>query len=92
MSNSIAKKDGQIEEYKAELAKLNSIISVYSADKQNAQTEQLNSIASKLRSEYRDFKDVENEEMSLDLGENFRFQLQSVFRILAKSGIDVEKR
>ena len=71
---------------------MKSVLSVYNADKQNAQSEQLNAIASKLKSEYRDFKDAENEEMTLDLGENFRFQLQSIFRILAKAGIDIEKR
>lgn len=81
-----------LEEVTAENVRLNSIISVYSSDKQNSQSEQLNSIASKLKSEYMDFKDVECEEMTIDLGENFRFQLQSVFRILAKAGIDIEGR
>lgn len=85
-------KSAEIEKLKAEKEKLSSVISVYSADKLSSQTEQLNSIASKLKSEYRDFKDAESEEMTIDLGENFRFQLQSVFRILAKAGIDVEKR
>lgn len=75
-----------------ELDKLKSVLSVYSADKQNTQTERLNAIASSLKSEYRDFMDAANEEMTLDLGENFRFQLQSVFRILAKAGVDVGKR
>ena len=45
-----------------------------------------------MKPEYRDFKEVENEEMSIDLGENFRFQIQSIFKILAKAGIDVERR
>lgn len=75
-----------------EIERLNSILSVYSADKENAQREQLNSIAAKLRTEYRDFKDAENDEMTVDLGENFRFQLTQVFKILIKAGIDVEKR
>lgn len=82
----------QLEETSAENVRLNSIISVYSSDKQNSQSEQLNSIASKLKSEYRDYKAAENDEMTIDLGENFRFQLQSIFRILAKAGIDVERR
>ena len=82
----------QIKEASEENRRLSSIISVYSSDKQSSQTEQLNAIASKLKSEYRDFKDVENEEMSLDLGENFRFQLQSVFKILTKAGVDIERK
>ena len=36
--------------------------------------------------------DAENEEMTVALGENFRFQLQSIFKILVKAGIDVERR
>lgn len=75
-----------------ELSKANAVLSVYSVDKQNAQTEQLNAIASKLKAEYRDFKEAENEEMTVDLGENFRFQIQSIFKILSKSGIEVERR
>ena len=88
----IARLEHQIKETSEENGRLNSIISVYSSDKQSSKTEQLNAIASKLKSEYRDFKDVENEEMSIDLGENFRFQLQSVFKIITKAGIDVERK
>ena len=73
-------------------SRLNSVVSVYSEDKQSSQVELLNAIASKLRPEYRDFKDAENEEMTIDLGENFRLQLDAVFKILAKAGIDIEKR
>lgn len=72
--------------------KLNSVVSVYSEDKQSSQVELLNSIASKLRSEYRDFKEAENDEMTIDLGENFRLQLDAVFKILTKAGIEIEKR
>lgn len=88
----IASRDSQIVELKTEIERLNSIISVYATDKKNSQAEQLNAIASKLKSEYRDFKDVEKEDMTLDLGENFRFQLQSIFKILIKAGIDIERR
>lgn len=92
LETTVSDKDTQIKELQEEIAKMNSILSVYTADKQNAQSEQLNAIASKLKSEYRDFQDVANEQMTVDLGENFRFQLQSIFRILMKAGIDVERR
>ena len=92
-----AKNDLAIREHESVLLteeneRLKSIMTVYSADKQNSLTEQLNAIASKLKTEYRDFKDVEKKEMSIDLGENFRWQLQSIFGILARAGIDVETR
>jgi len=82
----------EVEGLKNEIKKLNSVLTVYSADKNNAQTEQLNAIASKLRSDYRDFKDAENMEMTIDLGENLRVQLKSVFKILEKAGIIIERR
>lgn len=88
----IARLEKNAEDALAENTRLHSIISVYSSDKQSSQSEQLNAIASKLKSEYRDFMDVENEEMTIDLGNNFRCQIQSIFRILAKAGIDVERR
>ncbi len=92
LEKTVSEKDVQIGQLQEEITRLNSIISVYSADKQNSQSEQLNAIASKLKSEYKDFQDAANEEMTLDLGENFRFQLQSIFKILMKAGIDVERR
>lgn len=38
------------------------------------------------------FSDAENDEMSVELGENFRHQIKSIFKILAKSGINVGGR
>ena len=86
----------KIEQEKAELieenSNLKSIITVYKTDKQNALTEQLDEIALKLKTEYKDFMDAKEMEMTADLGENFRLQLQTIFKILAKSGINMEKR
>lgn len=90
--NTLAEQEDIINTLNNENVRLNSIISVYSADKQNAQSEQLNAIASKLKAEYMDFKEVEQEEISLDLGENFRQQIKTIFKILVKSGINVERR
>lgn len=75
-----------------EINKRDAVLSVYSSDKENSKTEQLNAIASKLKTEYRDFLDAEDMEMTADLGENMRLQLKSVFRILSKAGIDIEGR
>ena len=86
----------KIEQEKAELieenSNLKSIITVYKTDKQNALTEQLDEIALKLKTEYKDFIDAKEMKMTADLGENFRLQLQTIFKILAKSGINMEKR
>lgn len=90
--DALAEQKGIIDTLSNENVRLNSIISVYSSDKQNSQSEQLNAIASKLKAEYTDFKEVEHEEISSNLGENFRQQIKTIFKILIKSGINVERR
>lgn len=49
--------------------------------------EKLNHIFKDLKVEYKDYKSVENMEMSLELGENLRDQLKNIFFILEKEGI-----
>ena len=53
---------------------------------------QLNAIASKLKTEYREFKDALDLEMTVEIGEILRDQLMRVFKILSKAGIDIESR
>lgn len=81
-----------IESLNDNIEKLNSVLSVYSLDKEKSTAELLNKIAAKLKCEYMDFKDATSMEMTVDLGENLRLQLQSVFKILEKEGIDIEGR
>lgn len=82
----------EINVLKQEIEKQESVISVFSADKQNAKNEQLNAIASKLKSEYIDYQDAVEMEMTIDLGENLRQQLNTVFKILTKNGINIKGR
>lgn len=92
LRNQLEQQRVENESLKTEVIRMDTVNSVYAADKESSKNEQLNAIASKLKAEFLDFKDAENMEMNLDLGENFRCQLQSVFRILKKEGIDVEGR
>ena len=92
MGKRLASLETENHNQKLEIEKAKSVVSIYSIDKQNAQSEQLNAIAAKLKAEYRDFLDAKDMEMSVDLGENLRYQLESVFKILIKAGIDVERR
>jgi len=91
-NSEIVKLQMEISDLRSEIKKLNSVMTVYSADKSSAQSEQLNAIASKLKADYRDFKDAENMEMTVDLGENLRVQMASIFKILEKAGIIIERR
>ena len=82
----------QIAEHTAEIERLKTVISVYSEDKQSCMDGQLNAIASKLKTEYSEFKDALDLDMTADIGEILRDQLMRVFKILSKAGIDIESR
>lgn len=60
-----------------------------SRDRAKQSDESLNRLASKLKVEYRDFKDAVDIPMDSDLGENMREQLRNVFDILIKSGVTI---
>lgn len=47
----------------------------------------LNRITRQIKIEYQDFKSAEDMEMSIDLGENLRLQMQAIFDIFEKEGI-----
>lgn len=70
-----------------EIAQRIQMIEALSRDRSKQSDEQMNRIASKLKIEYRDFKDAEKLAMDSDLGENMREQLKNVFSILIKAGI-----
>jgi hypothetical protein len=52
-------------------------------------TESKNRLVRNLKVEYNDFQDAIGMEMSEDLGENMRIQLQTVFRLLKKGGFEL---
>lgn len=82
----------QVAELSSEIERLKTVISVYSEDKQSSMDGQLNAIASKLKTEYSEFKDALDLEMTAEIGEILRDQLMRVFKILSKAGIDIESR
>lgn len=82
----------QMSELSSEIERLKTVISVYSEDKQSSMDGQLNAIASKLKTEYSEFKDALDLEMTVEIGEILRDQLMRVFKILSKAGIDIESR
>ena len=88
----IKQAEAENKELQEEITRLQSVISVYSVDKQSSMDSQLNAIASKLKHEYSEFKDAMDMEMTVEIGEILRDQLNRVFKALIKAGIDVEKR
>lgn len=91
LTKQVESKNIKIQELLDEIKKRDAVLSVFESDKVNSRQEQLNAIASKLKTEYQDFKDAIDMDMTLDLGENLRQQLSSVFKILTKNGIVLEK-
>lgn len=53
----------------------------------NSLIEFKNKLGAQLKYEYLDFKDILESEMSVDIGENLRIQLNKVFNILKKQGV-----
>ncbi len=64
------------------------MLSLMDRDHERQSNEQLKRLSSELRIEYQDFKDAENLPMDVDLGENMRLQIQSIFKILQKHGLE----
>lgn len=91
-SKQVSDKERTISELNAEIERLKTVIGVYSEDKQSSLDGQLNAIASKLKTEYTEFKDALELEMTAEIGEILRDQLIRVFKILSKAGIDIESR
>ena len=73
-----------------DLKKHMDILNIFEKNAQNSQKELLNSIASKLKCEYIDFKSAKNMPMTVDLGENLRDQINTIFQLLEKNGISVK--
>ena len=46
-----------------------------------------NRVKHQLQVEYRDFQDAKDMEMTIDLGENMRIQLEAIFRVLKKNDL-----
>lgn len=82
----------KIDEQESKIMKRDSVLSIYSSDHENNQTEKLNAIASKLKGEYKDYLDSVDMDMTVELGLNLRDQLEDIFKILMKNGIDIKGR
>lgn len=86
----LEEKDRMLREKDAEIAERIKMLEVLSRDRSRQADESLQRIASKIRVEYRDFKDAIDTSMTVDLGENLRLQLMSVFEILKEGGMKIE--
>ena len=77
---------------KTEYEKQKSVLSVYSSDKQHSLSEQLNIIASKLKTHYLNYKDSLEMEANAELADNLKILMGDIFKTLVRSGVDVVGR
>lgn len=70
-----------------DLQKQTNILNIFEKNAQSSKKEMLNSIAAKLKCEYMDFISAKNIPMTVDLGENLRDQINTIFQLLEKNGI-----
>jgi hypothetical protein len=82
----------EITELKEQISQQHSVLSAYNSDKQNSLSEQLNIVASKLKSHYLNYKDAISMDMSIELGEALREIIGDVFKTLVKSGVNLEEK
>ena len=80
----------KIAELEKEVSDRTQFAATVAKNRQMQSQEGLNKLASSLRLDYGDFCDAKDLEMSIDLGENMRAQLESVFSILKKHGIKLD--
>ena len=79
-----------ISKMKKEIEDRKQFAETISKNREKQSEEYLNKLASKLKIEYTDFCDAREVEMTLDLGENMRSQLEAVFSILEKNGVKLK--
>lgn len=94
LANIITEKDTDIELLKKSLSSfkenIQTLHEAHNREDGNSLIEFKNKIASKLKYEYVDFKEVENSEINTDLGENFKIQLKNIFNELKRNGINLD--
>ncbi len=65
------------------------LLKVVETQAKNEMSQFKNRLARQLKVEVQDFESIEQDPMTVDLGENMRIQLQSVFRTLRQYGIPI---
>ena len=88
----IADLEMKLKDKESEIKERTKLADILSRDRAKQSEEVLNRLAAKLRVEYRDFLDAESMPMSVDLGENMRLQLKSIFDILKRMDLTSNKR
>lgn len=79
-----------MDEKDQKIADLRTLQTILVDNEKKLHEEHINRIASALRIEVQDFKSALDMEMTPELGECLRFQIQNIFRILKKNGVNLD--
>lgn len=85
------KKQEEIDGLKAEVAHRNEVIDIVKADRTESAQEFKNALAASLKNVYVDFEELKSMDMSDDVGYAVVETIDSVFKILEKNGICIQK-
>lgn len=85
----IAEKENEIESLRGDLIGRDSMIEILKRDDSKQSDAFKNKLASSLKLDYQDFLECKDVEISDELGELFRAQIDNIFRLLKKEGVDL---
>lgn len=83
------KADERVQELQSNLDEANKMIDALSKSGSRESDEAMRRLTSKLRVDYQDYLDAVELPMTVELGENMRFQLESVFKTLKSFGLQL---
>lgn len=89
LQNKLQLSEEQANQSKNELAELEGLLGVLQKNNQKQSEAKLKRLGQKLTTYYEDFLDIKDLEMSIELGESLRIQLESLFEFLTSSGITI---
>lgn len=97
LQSEIAEAQNRIEELNSQLAEERKkhesetaeLLEMIEINSRQAVEQMKNRLASKLRTDFMDFRQVDGEQMTVELGENLRVQLRNIFTLLAEEDINL---
>lgn len=88
LRNKVEELENSASALKDQLSESKQMLTILKSDAAKREGEASKRLSRQLATDYEDFMDAQDLEMTIDLGENMRLQLESVFSILKSSGIE----
>lgn len=89
LEGTVEHKQKTLDKAEKEIGERKALNDAFDALKKNDESALLRDIGNDLKTDYSDFKDSENDEMDITLGEIYREKIRNIFKILEKKGVKV---